>query len=466
MGLICQFVDSISATPTNRLRLDVAPWTTLAATDLGFPEMRRAVASTLLTDGATVPASAYGVRTLNLRLQVKTASEDDTATELQKLIRELNRAQNILKMQMGTAPVFFRTYRSTPDSWRIHTDGSFVDVAADVLAEPFAYGVQETPVSAVTVQTDPASGAGNACFVDVTGVKGDVETPAFIRWPSASVLTGRQSLFAVRRRGTPASAPFLFQAEAMTQGTDTTTQPNDANFSGAGNNYSRCTFTTATMQTRVSTIDLGTAGVDLRGRYRVLLRYRKNTSGDGINLKLRWGDADNVTIIENDVYATPATTTITTADLGEISVPLGYDPVYDGVSGVELAVSDAFLLQIQAERTSGSGTIDFDFVVLLPADDRLGIVQWGDHFSSASDHWMLDAATNTMHARDSTGRAHTAPPAVLAGGLPMLTPNQTNRVYMLRSITPGTSDGWTFTTVSNVYVSYWPRYLTVRPAST
>jgi hypothetical protein len=465
MASSLKFVDSIVSSPTTRL--DLGDGTTFRVvrdgTEFPPPPLRRAVAQTLLQDGGIIPAAAYDFRRITLDLTVDASTADAVATALQALYRELDRpGGNLLRWQNETThPVFFRTFRtsaSAVDARPGFADGKRKRVIVDLLAEPFALGIREDPVSLVTVSTDPVAGT-NPCFVDVTGVKGDVEAPAFIRWPDAATANDRETVFAVRRRGTPSAAPFLFQAEAMTQGTDTTTQANDANFSGAGNNYSRCTFATATMQGRLSTVDLGTASVDLRGRYRVYLRYRKNTSGDGINLMLRWGDV-GFTTVDNAIFATPNTTSTCMADLGDISVPLGLDPVFDP-SGTELAVADAFQLLLMAERTSGSGTIDFDFLLLVPADDRLAVLKWQ---AGGADRWLLDARDDSAHGRSSSDQVASAGGPSIAGELPMLTPNQTNRIYMLREVAPGLSS--TLTTVTNVSVSYWPRYLSVRPAST
>jgi hypothetical protein len=459
MALVCQFVDSISATPTLRLDLNLAPWQTLSTTDLGFPELHRAIASTLLTDGEQVPASAYGNRVLSLRLQVNTALVDDTATEIQKLARELNRPFNLLKTQLGTAPVFFRTFRSSPDSWQIHTDGSFLNIDAEVLAEPFGYGLLETPVSAATLATNPASANGH--LLDVTGVKGDVETPALIRWPASAVVANRESLFAVRRRGTPSATPFLWQAEALTQGTDTTTLANDAAFSGAGNNYSRTTFATvATMATRLTLSDLGTASVDLRGRYRVYARYRKNTAGDAVSLQIQWGTSGG-TVTTNTTFVTPNVATLVMADLGEVQIPRGQDPVTNLFDGVAVAASDTFHLAFRAQRVSGSGTLDIDYLILVPADDGLSIIKWVE---AGPDHWWLDGGDNARtHARNSSGQIASAMTPGATTPVPMLSPNQTNRLFMVYEVGSGLTT--TLTTIT-VTVSYFPRYLSVRPAST
>jgi len=470
MASTVQFVSAIAASPTVRLDLNSASSNLMVSEggiDISPPTLRYAIASTMLQDGDHIAASSFENRVIKLPLKlVYTASTDAAATAIQNLGRELNRPTNILKLQLhgATSPVFFRTFRSgyALSMLRLLLTAN-TEITLELPTEYAGYGLLETPVSGVTVSTDPAAGS-NGCFVDVTGVKGDVEAPAIIRWPSAALADDRTAVFAVRRRGTPSAAPFLFQAEAMTQGTDTTTQANDANFSGSGNNYSRCTFATATMQNRLTLLDLGTASVDLRGTYRVFLRYRKNTSSDEINLQLRWGDVDGWVNIDNDEYATPNSNSLTTADLGLVSIPVGDDPVTD-TDGTELVVSDSWRMQLRAERTSGSGTIDFDFLLLVPADDRLGFVQWDDDSSSPSDHWILRAEDWNASARDASSQViSAAPPAARAGGLPFLSPNQTNRIVMLRSVRAG--DTWTLTTVSPVSVSYYPRYLTVRPAST
>jgi hypothetical protein len=468
MASVVQFVDSVAASPTVRLDLNSASSNLMVSAggiDLSPPPFREAVASTLLQDGDQVAAGAFGNRVVKLPISLVYATSTDAgATVIQNLGRELNRPRNILKVQLhgATSPVFFRTFRAP--SFVLSMLGLLLtantEITLEIPAEPFGYGLLETPVSGVTVNADPAAGS-NGGFVDVAGVKGDVESPAIIRWPSAAIADDRQAVFAVRRRGTPASAPFLFQAEAMTQGTNTTTQANDANFSGSGNNWSRCTFTTATMQTRLSLLDVGTAGVDLRGTYRVFLRYRR-TSADAMNMRLFWG-GDWQTIGNDPVAAEGSTNALVMADLGLVSIPAGDDPV-TGTDGVELAVSDSFVLRLQAERLAGTGNMDFDFLLLVPADDRFAVVGWDDDSTSWTDHWILDANGTKASARDASGNVISGAAPFITGGLPMLSPNQTNRVVMLQSVRA--TDIAPLTTVSPVSVSYYPRYLTVRPAST
>jgi hypothetical protein len=123
-------------------------------------------------------------------------------------------------------------------------------------------------------------------------------------------------------------------------------------------------------------------------------------------------------------------------------------------------VSDAFYLSLRAQRVSGSGTLDVDYLILVPSDDRLAIVKWAE---AGPDRWWLDAHDNSVHARNSSDQIATGTPPTLAGGLPMLAPNQTNRLFMVYEVGAGLTTTLTTTTVT---VSYFPRYLSVRPAST
>ena len=461
MASIVQFVDSIAASPTVRLDLNSASSGWMIdyerEVDISPPSLRYAIASTMLQDGDHIAASSFENRVLKLPIKlVYTATTDAAATAIQSLGRELNRPMNIVKLQLdgATSPVFFRIFRSSyaMSMLRLWLKEN-TTITLELPTEYAGYGLLETPVSAVTVSTDPAA-VSNGCFVDVTGVKGDVEAPAIISFPGSAIGIGAQTLTAARRRGTPANLPFFVQAEAMTQGTNTTTQPNDANFSGAGNNYSRCTFASAGVLTRLSVTTLGTSGVDLRGHYRVFMRYRKNTSSDAINLHLLWGDSPSK--IQNDDYVTPNNTSFMTADLGLISIPFGIDPVH-GSDGVESSVSNVINIELRAERTSGSGTMDFDFLVFVPADDRLAITEW----ENALETQVLEARDNRVYVRDGSNRIVSGDPPHIVGGFPMLSPGQTNRIFLIRNVAV-----WSLTTMSSVSVSYHPRYLSVRPAST
>lgn len=471
MAWTLQFVDSIASSPTVRLDLnDDSPWGLLIdGTSFGAPELRLAQASTLLRDGSAFPAAAYGERTLRLKLKLPESSRDNLATALQELHRELDRPTNILKWQQdgATKPIFFRTIRSVPDSYDDYpfTPTPYGELTVSVLAEPFALGLRET-IATATVSNNPAAGS-NGCYMDLNSVVGDVETPLIIKTSTTNLVSANDnySLFAVRRGGTPSNAPVVLQAEDMTAGTDTTEPGNDAAMSGSGSNYSRCSFSTTTaMATRLSLFWQGPGAapsVDHRGTYRVLARIRRSVSGDEVAVRLRWGGSSGT--ITNDTVTCPSGTTVSHIDLGLVSAPPGQDPVTDGPSGTELSVAGIFL-DVQAQRVSGSGNIDFDYLFLVPADDGMAVVQWGT--TSGANFYTVDCAQQVTYPTLTSGAVHGVNMARVTGGYRLMaSPGVNNRLYFIRQTKAGAATD-TIGGTNDLDVSYFPRYLYIRPSAT
>ena len=464
MADVLRFVDAIAAVPTVRLDLndDVTWGLQYQGTDFSPPPLRRALAATLLTDGARIPAAAYDNRTLRLRLDLQTTSVDEAATQLQRLYRELDKPTNVLQWQPGTTqPVFFRTFRSDvtqvteyPGPGLLRT----LDVA--ILAEPFGYGLREA-LTPVVVSNDPAA-ATNPCRWDITGVKGDVETPPLLEFDHAAI-TGRQSVLAVRRRGTPTNLPLIMQAETLTPGTDTAIgAANDAALSGAGPNYMRCTFATAAMTERLQANPWPpAAGADIRGTYRLYARVRKNTSGDTIKLEMDIGPTGIVTT--QPTVTLPATASPVHVDLGLARIPFGQDVPGDGYSGVPVSTQGDYF-GWRAQRAAGSGSLDFDYLLLVPADDRLAIITWAASDVATPAKQIIDGPNETIYAVSAGGQIVPTHAASLAGGFPMISPGVTNRIVFVREVTPSVTD--TIGATTAIGGSYWPRYLYVKPPTT
>jgi hypothetical protein len=318
-----------------------------------------------------------------------------------------------------------------------------------------------TVVFADEVQMWLSGGGDGGSLFDITGIRGDVETPLMLR--RSVVNLGDESVFAVRRRGTPANAPWLLQAEAMTMGNDTTTQTNSATFSGAGNNYTRTTFSGSPgMTDRVTASPFPTApSVDNRGTYRVFARLRKNGTSGPVNVRLRYGGAS--AIVDNDTL-TVTWTSPAMADLGLLSIPVGADPVHDGVSGAEIPARGLYVT-LQAERTSGTDTLDVDYLLFVPADDRLAIVRWSDNPGTA-DQMVVDGVHDlTFGYQTSTGSVVSMTPGYHVGDLPMVSPAATNRIYHINEVAPGEAEP-TWPTTITFTLWYWPRYLRVAPVTT
>jgi hypothetical protein len=461
-----QFVDSIASSPGLRLDLaNTADVLRVSGFDLSPPQARKARTSSMLGDGSTIPASAYENRTIGLTVQLRGTTVDSAATALQNLARELDRDTNILKVQLtdATSPVFFRTfgepgYMLSMLREKLHAGKAELEIEA----EPYAIGLRED-VTPVTVSNNPAAGTNPARF-DVTGVKGDVETPLLMVFTGTGTggVGNKQSVIAVRRNGDPTALDHVVQAEAMTTSTDTTVGANDAAMSGAGSNRLTISFSTnATLITRASDTfpASGTAIADARGQYRVFARVRKSaagTAGDMV-VRLAYGHSTS-SLFTNSSVSLPAAAGPMMVDLGLVGVPLGHDPVEFGYSGVDL---NALLnvVAFQAQRVSGALTLDLDYLTFVPADDSLCLIDWPSTDTTYAVDGVRDAAfavntglTSLLSADGFAG---------VVGGLPMLTPNQTNRVYFLRDVTPGVLDAVGNTTAISLY--YYPRWLVVRP---
>jgi hypothetical protein len=462
MADLLRFVDAISGSPTTRLDLnDDSKWgLNYTGTSFDPPPRRLSMAGTLLADGRLIPAGAYDNRTIRLNVDLKTSSVDAQADEIQKLARELERPFNYLQWQPtgATSPVFFRTLWSAEQSITEYPGaGKFRTIAVELLAEPFGYGVKQT-LSPVAVANDPASG----CYFEVTGVKGDVETPLIMTIEYGDVMGKGPTAIAVRRKGTPSSMPFALQAEAMTGGTNTTIQANDAVMSGAGQNYMQCTYASAAMADRLtSAVFPSSASTDARGVYRPFLRYRRanNTAAYTAALKQTSGSQTAT----NDAEALALTTDRRYIELGRVQIPFGVDPVYDG-TGAELSARGT-IYALRSEKVSGSGNVDFDVFVFMPVDDTFCMITWPT--SSGPTSMVVDGPNDAVYPIGASGEIYPQELVARTGSLPWVSPGVTNRVLWLLNA-GGASSTVSDDKTSSVDITpaYVPRYLHVRPAST
>ncbi|MEU4640823.1 hypothetical protein [Micromonospora sp. NPDC023814] len=461
MSYDLRFVDSISATPAVRLNLMAAPWAVQSATEFGTPELRRATAGTLLTDGEQYPAAAYGNRAITLVARVVGVDQDAAAAALQTLYRELDRPSNLLEYRPSTSePVFFRTFRAAPGS--VTWDPFLMQATAVIPAEPFAYGLREA-LPQVTVYNDPAAPA-NGGYFDVVSPKGDVETPLFLRLEQGSITDFRQSIIAVRRRGTPSLMPLVAQAESMALGTDAALgAAGDPAMSGSGQNYVRVSFSTSTaLIPRVSVLNWPAAGPDARGTYRAFLRVRQSNPTESMTLRLE--AVGGGWMSESVVPAVGPGTAADYVDMGLVQIPTGADPVTDGYSGVTLSTQSPGF-HVYVGRSSGAGTLDIDHLLLVPADDRLCLISWPA--DSGLTALVLDSARTMAYAVGSGGEVRRPAQQVpIVGAPPMVSPGVANRIVFVQDTGALQSDAanrLTSTTVITPY--YWPRYLYVRPVA-
>ena len=207
-------------------------WTTLDETEFGSPEMRYAAVSTLLTDGErdrSVRTTATAPCTL--RLYVNAGTVDATATEMQNLVRELDRpdepADDPAGHVAGVLPHLPVPVGELADHHRRHRSHHRRRRPRRTVRP----GLSQTPAVGGTLDTDPAN--ANGCFLDVDRGQGRRRRPrrSSAGPPPPSPRTGRPCSRSADTEP-PQRPPFLFQAENQTNGTDTADQAN-ASFSGA-----------------------------------------------------------------------------------------------------------------------------------------------------------------------------------------------------------------------------------------
>lgn len=464
MAFTLAFVDSIATSPTVRLDLnttDGTGFTTLiAGTDFGMPPLRRATAGTLLTDGDHISASAYGNRLLTLQLDLSHLTPDAAATKLQLLARELDRPNNFLRYKADTTDeVTFLTFRSpiARSIWD-QVDKAF---SVQILAQPFAIGAKAS-LSKVTVTNNPAA-VSNGSYLDITGVKGDVETPAYVL---VEDLTTTDLIIGTRRRGTPSGISYFFQCESMTPASDTTLPGNDAAMSGSGSNYARTTFGTPTMLNRLSVSNFPAAsGASLRGTYRMYVMARGNNTST-FQIRADIEGVDGATFSTQTITHVPlSSTNRTLLDLGQITLPLGADPTCEGYSGVEKSLIGT-TLTLWAARTVGAGNLDWDYVAIVPDDPERGD-DWMTARLSTSQDVIIDGPNDMVYPQTVGASTLPSGPVIARSGrLPMLSPNVAQRWIMLAPDRAGVDAifGDRIAVTADVTISYWPRYLLVRPS--
>lgn len=455
MADIVRIVDSISATPTTLLDLnDETSWWTrrLSAPP---PRLRRSVAQNSLRDGDYDAASSYASRVVELDLESIESTQDASATQLQTLFRLLDNAAGKYLMyqpQGASKPVFFVLRRSdTAALVDAMAQAAMRTLTVELSAEPFALGLMET-LGPYVVTNDPAA-ASNGCHFDATGIVGDVATPLLL---SLEGNTTGDSGWIIATERDPGASVVWAQAESGTLGTDTTNPGGgpDAAMSGSGtNNYLRTSFTTNTTLTPVR---LTVSPAPSTGLYRILVVVRRSDSTSAINVALTQRPADAV--------ATALTTGRQIVDLGlrEFGTQARV--------GLTENTMDTLALQLSAERTSGTGTLDWDHIYLLPASGETAILQAVPTVSPQK--LVVDGIRERVPYVDSgdpfDGSAvmMTDSSAPMTGAFPMVMPNDTNRIHLLSWFS--LTETWaphSVTTTHDVEAAYWPRYLFVRPVS-
>lgn len=467
--MVWKFVDTPVAVPATLF--DMNSWASGCVLDMGDdsgkfdispPELRKTRIANTLTDGSLNGASSFENRFLVFSLGIGPGTKAQKTATLNNLQAELYKPRNLIMYQPDSTrpPVFFRTYRS--DDIKVKNRGSGIDeiwkVDCVVEAEPFAIGIR-IDLSQVSVSNDPAAASGNKTFWDITGIVGDVPTPAFVR--ISDLGAHGTAWLATRAFNNPTTLTHFVQAEAATLGTDTTAAADAAASSvvpGTGNARTSTTFATnAGMVTRLTmTLPNASNAAALRGRYRVIARVAGITAASNVSLRWRQSNA-------GDFVPGPIVTVDLTPpnwrflDLGILEFPAPQmSPEYVGWSGLQTQHATS-PLGIEAQRNSGTGGLLFDWVMILPATERMCSL-W--QTTANAGGWICLDGENDATYGLASGSTPFGGTRILdnkmgivtrQGGLPMLIPSITNRWYLIHNESANN-------TLETVDISYWPRW--------
>lgn len=458
MAYRCRFVDTIAASPTVRLDLNdgVTFRLLLAGTNLSPPAYRRSKTGTMLSEGDEVGALTPANRNMTVRLLVSAASRDLLSTALATLHTELSRWRNILELRLGSTSRFLRTYAS-PDYEAVNDEGALNRVTIDLHleCEPYCYGLKVTQAG-LAVANDPAAGT-RPQFLDVNGVTGELPTPAVVTITAVS-----DTSFAIgsRRHGTPSAAmPWVIQAETFTAIDLSATGGPDAAMSGGTPDYMRTTLATSPLAMHLVTgKNITGLTVDHRGLYRCFVRYRRSSAVPKLQVQLQYAGVNT----DPQIYKNPAITTAYDTqtqmiDVGLLQIPVANDPQYDAI-GTELGVGDFWVGLAISRGTDAAGTMtfDWDYLVLVPADEELTLVNAPSTLTGADI--ILDAVTGQPYYLASGKVASRQLIEVIGAVAPMLQPGS-NRWTIVRDIRGTSTQANLITDSTTVAVDYLPRYV-------
>jgi hypothetical protein len=356
MGDRVRFVDKLNALPTVLLNLnDEATWW-VRSFDAPPPRKRRSVATNAMRDGGYVSSSTYDMRVLTLTLDMRKTTQDDAATELQKLARILDKPSILeYKPDTATSPVFFKVYPSDLAAVvDMYASTAYRQLTIELLAEPFAVGIRTSISAGTVVNTSPYFDIASA------SIAGDVPTPFWLvdGTPSPSTTTGASYKYNWLLASTTeeaASQPTIIQCESLTLGADMTVSGSNARHTPTGTGSAlRMTYSTT-----------GATARALRGSFRlyVTVTGTSGTTSATASVTAKYGSASAADLSTGVTATTPSFSPTGTQrvllDLGTVNfdAPASVDP------------SPRIEISTSCSTTTGPPTVDYDFLILVPLDE-------------------------------------------------------------------------------------------------
>jgi len=458
---LVKFVDSPAVGAVVRLDLNTAPLRVTAEFDPGSPSLE---------------GTRYGPRQLGVPLRLE-GTKAVTQPVLSSLARELARRENWLLFQAsaGSDPVWFRTSQATPGEQSfdlVRADDvtkDFWDIGLTLDAEGAAYGTQVV-LGAVTINNNPAH-ATNPQSYTLPTILGDAPAPLNVEASFTGTVTNGAGSTLLLSRHSNAGAALNgrivsgFEGWATGMDVETTLQTNDPLMSGSGSNYLRTAFTVSESYVTVRANKTLTA-VPF-GRYRMLARFRKTSAAAVFNVQLKQnpGSVTDAGQVQHPLtrYAASSTVGPHWLDMGYASFPVSGSPSPGSTTA-------QCYFTIHAGRVSGTGSLDFDCLLLVPvvAEDVPAsdtIETYHGYETNAAAHVVGWNADDEEVYNSAVGVLGASGPPRSAGRFLTVCPGWNNHLTFMRHVglaplyvgaaTP--DDKLTDTT--SLTFSYFPRFL-------
>lgn len=435
--------------------------------DISPPAKKRSFATNSLMNGGRLTSAAFDNRTLEFSISLQGTLEEKSAN-LAKLNYQLAQFRNLIMYtpRPGVVePVFFRTFVSDEYTIVNRSEKGAWHVDCQVVAEPFAIGERKQPIDHVLTSNDPAS-PSNAQRLDFPTIIGDAPAPAFahIQWGAGTNLERFNTFYLASR--THHNQYFHSNWQFVTA--DINAGVGDSfMFSGgdtSGGSAAATNFASSnTLNTRAyfDTGDLVTDVYSIRGRYRILIRVHCSVVPSTFAVRLR-DERFSTGFVYSKLLTWNADSTShwDHLDFGVFSHPAYETPNEFGLSGQAPGVGQ-MAFSLEAQRLSGTGNLEFDYVTFLPADESLCMVST---HQSQSDI-ILDGPNEMVYGMWDSSPFDTQNQywyylyqgnglMPWRGSIPDLVPGAPNSWFFF-------NDRGAMTQLFTFNVYYWPRWLEV-----
>jgi hypothetical protein len=441
-------------------------------------------------DGEPIASDYAPTRTIEFEVHVgSSATADQRRAALEALAAELDRERNVLYVLAEGATGGGRwlvTHRAADVAadLRLVANQTWATYPLRLTCDAFAYGPLVTDASITWQRFGGASAAG---FGSVSSdqpasegtagqwykttsapILGDVDAPATVILQPASGAIVQPLILATRE--------VRYEAQDLLRFHSQLTGTADATASGGSHTRYTPAVGNGVEATAASLIVTGLPEItgsafgsrQLLGAWRILWRIRRNTSADvwQLRTKQRGTNAPVITPVPY-TFTDPLPTGWGWFDGGIVQLPNGDATLGDpDPFGDPYAISETGL-DLLATRVSGTGTLDVDYAIALPADYSTLEVLYGSDASWAvntTDRLMIDGDREKVYPlRDylvAGGPYHwTASQPVAVAGAPTVKLSATYPTQLF--IVADYSGASVLTKTLNVAVQYRPRYLSV-----